>query len=476
MMITHPSDLTQVTSNGTTPHSGQNTDTIVVAWNKVALQAIRDTHPGPPMVARMLAVVHTCMFDAWAAYDEVAVGTRLGGLFRRPLGEHTPANKIEAISYAAYRALADLFPTQVGQFDAFLAGLGYSPANVSLDPTTPAGIGNLAARQVLAFRHNDGSNQLGDVNGGAPYSDYTGYASVNTPDQINDPNRWQPLSVSDGHGGTVTQHYIAPHWGLVIPFALTSGSQFRPTEPVLTPADPDEFKEQCAQVLVYSANLTHTQKVIAEYWADGPSSELPPGHWCLFAQYVSARDAHDLDADVKMFFALTNAIFDASISAWDAKRAFDSVRPVTAIHHVFKGKQVRAWGGPKKGPRYMLGEKWQPYQAATVVTPPFPEYISGHSIFSAAGAEILTKFTGSDAFGASVTIPAGSSAVEPGTVPAQDVTLAWPTFADAAAQAGLSRRYGGIHFAGGDLVGRALGRVVAEQAWDKAQAFITGSA
>ena len=100
-----------------------------------------------------------------------------------------------------------------------------------------------------------------------------------------------------------------------------------------------------------------------------------------------------------------------------------------------------------------------------IATPPFAEYVSGHSAFSAASAGILRRFTGSDRFGASVVIPAGSSPVEPQLVPAHDVVLRWPTFSAAADEAGLSRRYGGIHFRSGDLNGRALGRAVAEQVW-----------
>jgi hypothetical protein len=108
------------------------------------------------------------------------------------------------------------------------------------------------------------------------------------------------------------------------------------------------------------------------------------------------------------------------------------------------------------------------------VTPPFPEYISGHSTFSAAGAEIFRRFTGSDFFGASVVLLAGSSRIEPGATPASDITLRWQTFSAAADQAGLSRRYGGIHFARGDEVGRLVGRIVGEKAWDKAQSYIEG--
>jgi hypothetical protein len=461
-------------------HAATN-DTIVVQWNDATLQAIRDTHPGPPMVARDLAIVSTAMYDAWAAYDPVAVGTRLGATLRRPAAERaatdlTAARKSRAISMAAYRALVDLFPqpAEVTLFNAQMQRLGCDPADRSTDPATPSGIGNLAAQALLAFRHTDGSNQLGDLNAGA-YSDYTGYTPVNTPDAILDPDRWQPLRVSDGKGGFVIQKCVAPYWGRVIPFALTAPDQFGP---LFGPArfGSSEYVQQTLQILDYSANLTDEQKVIAEFWADGPSSELPPGHWCLFGEYVSRRDHHSVDDDVKLFFALSNAVFDASIAVWDAKRVYDSVRPVTAIHYLFKGRKVKAWAGPYKGTQEIDGADWQPYQAATVVTPPFQEYISGHSAFSAAGAEILKRFTGSDAFGASYTQPAGSSRVEPGTTPAKDVTLSWATFSEAADQAGISRRYGGIHFVDADLVARVIGRQVAAQAWEKALTYFNGTA
>lgn len=135
---------------------------------------------------------------------------------------------------------------------------------------------------------------------------------------------------------------------------------------------------------------------------------------------------------------------------------------------------MRAWGGPDQGTQIIDGANWQPYQPATVVTPPFPEYFSGHSIFSAAGAEILKHFTGSDRFGGSHTQLAHTSRVEPSTTPAADVTLSWRTFTDAANQAGLSRRYGGIHFTLGDLDGRAAGHGVGARDWDLAVAYFQG--
>src|SRR5260370_25426457 len=206
---------------------------------------------------------------------------------------------------------------------------------------------------------------------------------------------------------------------------MGSADEFRSFVAMFGPArfGSAEFLQQAQDLIDLSANLTDRQKMIAEYWANGPHTELPPGHWDLFAQYVSARDNHSLDDDVKMFFALTNAIFDAGIACWDAKRNIDSVRPVTAIPYVFRGTQIQSWGGPGKGTIWMDGSQWIPYQPSTFPTPPFPEYISGHSTYSAAAARILVQWTGSDRFGDLVTLPAGSSKIEPVNTPAKPLTL-----------------------------------------------------
>jgi hypothetical protein len=466
---------------------------VLLLWNNAFLQGVRESKLGPPMVSRALAIGHTCIFDAWAAYDRLAVGTRLGGALRRPARERSLSNKEQAISFAAYRAAADLFPASVATvFDPLMASLGFDAADHSQDARTPTGIGSLASQAVLAFRHHDGANQLGDEPGGTPgvaYSDYTGFVPLNAPmdirfpfdlSTVSHPNLWQPLRYVDASGALVTPRFVGAQWQRVTPFALTSSAQQRsPTGPALYGSS--EFVAQAEALLELSASLTDEQKVIALYWADGPRSELPPGHWDLFAQLVAHRDhagdsERDLDQAVKLFFALTNAIFDAGICGWDNKCAFASVRPITAIRYLFQGKQVHAWGGPGQGTRLIRGDDWFPYQTRTFPTPPFPEYSSGHSNFSAAGAEILRLFTGSDRFGGSVTLAAGSSAVEPGFAPARDVTLSWDTFSEAADQAGISRRYGGIHFEQGDLDARATGRLAARAAWAKAQTYFNGTA
>ena len=124
----------------------------------------------------------------------------------------------------------------------------------------------------------------------------------------------------------------------------------------------------------------------------------------------------------------------------------------------------------------MDGSQWIPYQPVTFPTPPFPDFVSGHSTCSAAAASNPTSWTGSDRFGYLVTIPAGSSKIETGVTPAHPVVLQWATFTDAANQAGTSRRYGGIHFRRADLAGCVLGRFAAAKAWAKAESYFDGTA
>ena len=321
-------------------------------WNSATLQGIRDAKLGTPVVARALAIVHTCMYDAWAAYDERAVGTQLGGALRRPASERTLANKEQAVSYAAYRALVDVLPVDTNSvYITLMKQLGYDPTDNSTDIETPTGIGNVACAAVLEFRHHDKSNQLGDLAQG-PYSDWTGYTSLNTPSPVparappTDPNHWQPLTYVNSTGDLMTQRFVGAQWCDVTPFAMSKGDEYRWLVQLFGPAKygSKEYQEQAQELVEISAGLTDRQKMIAEYWSDGPNSEQPPGHWALFAQFVSQRDHHTLDDDVKMFFVLSNAILDAGIAAWDTKRAYDSVRPVTAIPFVFRSKTIRSWG------------------------------------------------------------------------------------------------------------------------------------
>lgn len=463
--------------------SDQTTSSLIVlAWNNQAIDVVRRLVPGPPMVSRSLAMLHTAMYDAWTAYDPVALSSTTGSALRRPVSERTAENKSMAMSYAAYAILKDQYPAEQPYFDQLMTRLGYK-LSTETAPESPAGIGNLAAQALLAQRHHDGANQLGDMTpSGIAFADYTAYASVNealvvsesTPlAGIRAPARWQPLRFVNLNGQLQTQGYLGAHWGNVKPASLASSDQFRPTPPATLGSS--EYVDQCSQMVEISAGLGEREKVIAEYWADGPRSETPPGHWCTMAQYVVSRDSMSEDDAVKLFFALTTAMFDASIATWESKRYYDYVRPITAIRYLFNGKMIKGFspGGPAAGLQDIVGERWTPFQATTFPTPPFPEYTSGHSGYSASAAEVLRQFTGRDAFGASYTQTANSLAFDK-KVPTQPVRLQWDTFTAAANEAGLSRLYGGIHFMQGNTSGLDLGRKVGAHAMNYARRLWSG--
>lgn len=453
------------TANGIAAEGNLNA---VLQWDNTLLHAVAVAKVGPTISARAMGVVHSGIFDAWAAYDATAVGTRLGGTLRRPIAERTDANKTAALSFAAYRILLDLFPTQQATFDAQMSALALDPQDMSTDTATPAGIGNAVAAAIILFRHNDGSNQTGTLNPGA-YTDYTSYTPANTPAMISDPNRWQPLTIAG-----IDQIFLTPQWGVDASFAigLPEGKLRKRIAPRIKPAlfPTRAYKKQSDDVVTLSATLTDETKTMATYWADAGGSFTPPGHWMFFAQSVSLRDKHTLDDDVKMFFALGNAMFDVSVEVWDLKRKYDSVRPVTSIRYLYNDKVINAWGGPGLGTTAINGQAFQSY----IVTPAFAEYISGHSSFSAAGAQVLASFTKRTRFGLSVTLQPGSSPIEPGIVPAKAITLFWLKFVDAANQAGMSRRYGGIHFKDGDLQGRVLGKKIGTIVWQKSKEYFSG--
>ena len=283
-------------------------------------------------------------------------------------------------------------------------------------------------------------------------------------------------------------------------------------------------------------------RVLAEFWADGPDSETPPGHWfSVYNEAVVGHPLHDtriagagdpvgaLEYDLHAYLALGGALHDAAVSAWSVKRAHDSMRPIGAIrymaalgqstdaaaanYHVHgiplvdgmietvlpgdplaggSGEHVgkikgRAWRGPDAvddpdadvaGVGWILLENWWPYQRPSFVTPPFAGYVSGHSTFSRAAAEVLTALTG-DAFFpgglAEFVAPANDFLVfERG--PSVEVRLQWATYRDAADQTSLSRIWGGIHPPADDLVGRRMGEVAGRKAWARTLALFAGDA
>lgn len=438
-------------------------------WGKISLLCTaNDTElfrPRPTVTSRILALVWVSVFDAWSRFDSAANPVYLKSVDRRPASEQTLRNKEIAISYAAYRAMLEYYFSDSTLLREKMREFGLDPDDSSLDPTTPAGIGNLAARSVIEARLHDGANQDGTMpNGdGTRYSDYTGYTPVNSADKLTELSRWQPKYFSDGKGGKFAPGCLTPQWGNVIPLALDSPSQFRPGPPPQIGSR--QLELEVREVIDVQANLTDEQRALVEFMRDGPRSVQQAGHWLIFAQNVSIRDNHSLDEDVKMYFLVEMAAMDAFIAAWDTKMYYDFARPYALVHDYYQDQVIKAWGGPQKGMVNLKGTEWRPYSPDTFLCPPFPSYVSGHSCVSGACSDVLRMFTGSDQFGEEVKLVPGIL-TEPDNI-GDTVVLHLSTFTETANMAGMSRVLGGYHIQADNVEGLALGRKVAAVAWKK---------
>jgi len=442
-------------------------DNVAYIWGKMALDATaNDTekfNPRPTITSRFLSLIFISVFDAWSRCDDNAMPVYLQGINRLPLEERTTKNKEKAISYAAYRTLSEYYYTDTPMFRDLMVKLGYDPDNQSLDPSTPEGIGNLAAYAVIQARKSDGSNQYGTEEGSQniPYYDYSNYVPVNKIDHLTDLEKWQPKYFEDQYGKKFEPKCLTPYWQEVTPIALNSANQFRPGPPPALGSK--QLLAEVKEVVDVQASLTDEEKALVEFMRDGPKSVQQAGHWLLFAQKVSIRDNHTLDEDVKMYFLNQITAMDAFIASWDSKMFYDYARPYALVHEYYKGKEIHGWIDPVKGWGKMDGSEWRPYSPAAFLCPPFPSYVSGHSCVSGACAEALKLYKGSDEFGSSIELQAGYL-TEPNHL-GKKVTLHFPTFTEAAEMAGQSRVLGGYHIQADNVAGLQLGRDVARNAY-----------
>lgn len=325
---------------------------LVTDWNTRALDAIRAARPPPPLAARSLAILHVAIYDACNGIGQNGEPYHVTG---KPAGV---ASKEAAVATAARRVLVNLFPAGQAGFEAAwtaeLAALADGPAkNMGM------AWGEQVALAILQLRADDGANLP------AGYAPGSG-AGVWVPT----PPAFAPA--------------LLPNFATVTPFVLTHPAQFRPPPP---PAlDRVEWAEDCnlTKDLGRSDSATRTteQTVIARFWADGAGTATPPGHWNIIARDVAFQRGNTLDENARLFALLNLAEADAGIMAWDCKFAYNFWRPVTAIH--LADIDGNADTTPDAG--------WSPL----LVTPPFPEYVSGHSTFSGAAATVLAGFFGAN--------------------------------------------------------------------------------
>lgn len=449
------------------PPLGKNN--LAYKWGDIAMECTADDtekfKPRPTVTSRYLGLIWSAVFDAWSRFDEKATPVFLKNVKRRPGAERTLKNKEIAISYAAYGTMMRYFTADSMMLTNRMKEFGFDPNNHSLNPFTPAGIGNLAAKTIIESRLFDGANQTGSITGsdGSPYSDYTGYFPVNSADSLADLKHWQPKYFSDGNGGKYAPGCLTPQWFRVKPLLLDSADQFRPPAPPAIGSE--KLNKEIRQVVELQANLTNEQKALVEFMRDGPKSVQQAGHWFIFSQRVSVRDKHTLDEDVKMFFLVEAAAMDAFIACWDAKMFYDFARPYSLVHDYYHDQLVTIWGGPGKGMIKAKGQEWRPYSPDTFLCPAFPSYVSGHSTVSGACSEALRLFTGNDYFGEEVKRVPGAL-TEPGPY-GDTVTIKFPTFTQTADMAGISRVLGGYHIQSDNIEGLRLGRNVAGAIWKK---------
>lgn len=388
-------------------------------WNEQMLNAIRRDIPRPTVHARNLFHVSVAMWDAWSAYDDVADGYLVR---ERHEADDVPSARAEAISYAAYRVLSHRYSPAVGGalsqvcFDAFMERLGYDPADTGESGDEPRALGNRIGYAVIEAFADDGANEAED------YADPEGFFP-GTPNLVVDrpgtdaeePTVWQRLVLAEAEtqngipAAAGAQPYIGGNWGNVRPFSLERPADGEPYLDIGTPPVEldDELVDAAVEVIRRSAGLDSEDRTtidvspgafgnnplgtndgtgyaenpltgepyepevvllgdfgrtLAEFWADGPTSETPPGHWNTLANDVSEHpdfarrlfgEGDELDPlawDVHTYFALNGAVHDAAIAAWELKRTYVSARPITLIRYMGQRGQRSDPNGPSYDP------------------------------------------------------------------------------------------------------------------------------
>jgi hypothetical protein len=323
------------------------------------------------------------MWDSWAAYDSFAENYLH---MEKASADHAAAARRETISFAVYRILVSRFfnspgaATVLPSFDAKMAELGYDISFISTADDSPAALGNRIAEAVFAFGDVDTSNE---ANGYANLA-YTPrnrelFPVFSGNSRITNPNLWQPLALDffiDQSGQPFplgVPPFLSPEWGTVTPFALNKmedltihvrdGYEYWAFHdpgppPYLNGVGSALYRSGFEQVLEWSAQLDPAGdyfRVLAEFWADGPASETPPGHWFTIANYVSDHPAvvkkiggigpilGNLEWDIKLYQSLAGAVHDSAVAAWGVKGVYDYLRPISALRYMADRGQRSDW-------------------------------------------------------------------------------------------------------------------------------------
>ena len=384
----------------------------VLRWDAAALAAIQLDASAPPIASRDLAMMSLAMYDVVNNIQ----GTPTYAVSLAPPGVVSPE---AAASSAAYEILTYAFPAQQAALQGVLTAALAEITNGQAK-TDGVAYGKLIAQAYITMRSGDGWNKFVDY---VPSSDV---------------GKWQPTA-------PMYDTALLPQWGQLTPFAITSAAaDLPPGPPALTSqAFTDAYNEVKSLGSATGSSRTADQTQVAKFWADGAGTFTPVGHWNLIASTVAQSAGNSWGDNARLFAELNATLGDAAIVSWDAKYTYEGWRPITAIQNAASTGNSSITADPN----------WKPL----LVTPPFPEYVSGHSTFSAAAAGVLDDF-----FGSSVSFSVGSPA------PAlAGVQRSYTSFDQAAQEAGQSRIYGGIHFQFSNQDGLTTGHKIATEVLGK---------
>lgn len=368
----------------------EDSDSEVIKWNKILLNAIAAEQVNPPEASRVLAILHRTVHFGLQNNPSISSDED-----KRHFTEIASAQILEQF-FPSFNQLAN---EEINKIDA--------EESVRLLATE-------IAKQAYQERLTDGHDDEKIYN----ITDKPGYWEA-TP-----PYFFEPL---------------LPHWGDVDLFASSeSDLEIDPPSDITSEEYLVEYNEVKDIGGVDSETRTVEQEEIAKYWADGKGTHTPPGHWNIILADVLEVNEISFDRQVEIYAVLNTAMADAGIGAWANKFEYEYWRPIDAIREADTDGNIAT----------IQDSSWHNF----IEAPNFPEYPSGHSAFSGAGATILTDYFGD------------SQSFKSKTLGLPGVSREFNSFWDAANEAGMSRIYGGIHFQSANVDGLELGRQVAEKA------------
>jgi hypothetical protein len=394
-------------------------------WFEQLYDIVKAEKTTPPPASRIYGIT------AVGLYESIAGGTsknrslagQLNGLTSVPQPNHNETYHWPAVANALFAdTIRGLYPTMsqasqdaVNNLEQDFATRYQAEVSAAVYERSVAH-GQAVARAILDWAATDG------------FSIYNNCAYVPAPVA----GAWKPTPPDYNPAP------LQPCWGQIRPMILSSGEECPPPgHPPFSTQPTSDFYTAGREVYDVSLNLTTEQKTIATYWSDGPGATgTPPGHWVAIVSQLARNDGVSLAVAAEAYARIGIGVHDAFIRCWAAKYFYNLQRPVTYINE-------------------NIDEDWRPF----IVTPAFPTYTSGHSTQSAAAARALTNMFGIRGF-------TDTTHVDHNLSPAQ-APRTFDSFNDAAAEAAVSRLYGGIHFSFDNDDGLISGNCIADKIRDR---------